>query len=436
MNPPVVLGRLVAGAYAADIEPLPAPPPSRPVSKQRRKIWELEDKHHCPVIGTCVKMEELQRLAQRFGFEADTSDEFGLHVEAVQRSMTRNEVAEALQRHLERRHATAIRSFDAAKTDGAVHTLWKARLAAGDVAGPMWAALSHRAASAETRQAVHADVHMLSHQVGAGHAADTRRLAHLERESQQLRSAVERERRERVIAETVFRERMRRLETELARRAGEAAEVPRLRQRLAELESGRIKMDQERRIAKLEIANQQLHAAARRGGEFEAETRKLRAETTALERERKLLAAERDALERLLLAPQRDAQSSCPGPCPAGGAPGASERCILCVGGRTSLLSHYRALAGRLGIRLVHHDGGQEEAMSRLPDMIDGADAVICPTDCVSHAAYYQLKRHCKHSGKPCLLFKGAGISSFAIALTRFSSETLGNDAPQAIAEE
>jgi hypothetical protein len=74
--------------------------------------------------------------------------------------------------------------------------------------------------------------------------------------------------------------------------------------------------------------------------------------------------------------------------------------------------------------------------MSRLPDMIDGADAVICPTDCVSHAAYYQLKRHCKQSGKPCLMFKGAGISSFAIALTRFSSETLGNDAPQAIAEE
>ena len=76
----------------------------------------------------------------------------------------------------------------------------------------------------------------------------------------------------------------------------------------------------------------------------------------------------------------------------------------------------------RLGIRLTHHDGGQEEALSRLPDMINGADAVLCPTDCVSHSAYYQLKNHCRRSGKPCLLFKGAGVSSFALALTRLSA--------------
>ena len=75
-----------------------------------------------------------------------------------------------------------------------------------------------------------------------------------------------------------------------------------------------------------------------------------------------------------------------------------------------------------LGIRLIHHDGGVEESLSRLPDMINGADAVICPTDCVSHSAYYQLKRHCKRSGKPCLLFKGSGISGFAAALARVSS--------------
>lgn len=95
---------------------------------------------------------------------------------------------------------------------------------------------------------------------------------------------------------------------------------------------------------------------------------------------------------------------------------------MLCVGGRSSLLAQYRALAERLGIRLIHHDGGLEEALSRLPDMISGADAVICPTDCVSHTAYYQLKRQCKRSGKPCLLFKGAGVSGFAVALARLPS--------------
>jgi hypothetical protein len=83
------------------------------------------------------------------------------------------------------------------------------------------------------------------------------------------------------------------------------------------------------------------------------------------------------------------------------------------------LLAKYRALAARLGIRLTHHDGGLEESLARLPDLISGADAVLCPTDCVSHSAYYQLKRQCKRSGKPCLLFKGASVSGFAVALTR-----------------
>ncbi|MDV6343999.1 DUF2325 domain-containing protein [Nitrosomonas sp. Is37] len=62
-----------------------------------------------------------------------------------------------------------------------------------------------------------------------------------------------------------------------------------------------------------------------------------------------------------------------------------------------------------------------QHALSRLPEMINSADAAICPTDCVSHAAYYQLKRLCKRHGKPCLLFKGKGIASFASALTHLS---------------
>jgi hypothetical protein len=78
-------------------------------------------------------------------------------------------------------------------------------------------------------------------------------------------------------------------------------------------------------------------------------------------------------------------------------------------------------LAEQMGIRLTHHDGGQQHALSRLPEMINSADAVICPTDCVSHAAYYQLKRLCKRHSKPCLLFKGKGVASFASALIRLS---------------
>jgi hypothetical protein len=137
MNPPSILGRLVADLYTSDAGPaatqlLAEPPrlaPAAPPAARRRKLWELEEKHHCPVIGTCIPLDELVRLARRFRFEASLKDEFALHAEAVQRSMVRNDVAEALHKHLERKYAVAIGRFDSAGTDDEVHALWKARLA-------------------------------------------------------------------------------------------------------------------------------------------------------------------------------------------------------------------------------------------------------------------------------------------------------------------
>jgi hypothetical protein len=50
----------------------------------------------------------------------------------------------------------------------------------------MWAVLTHKAASPETRKQVYGDVHMLSHQIGAGQAADLRRLQWLEKQHVEL----------------------------------------------------------------------------------------------------------------------------------------------------------------------------------------------------------------------------------------------------------
>jgi hypothetical protein len=89
------------------------------------------------------------RFARRFRFEGGLTDEFALHVEAVQWSMSRNEVAEALHKHLERKYEGAVKRFERAKTDADVRALWKEQLARGDVAGPLWAACTHKAASAD-----------------------------------------------------------------------------------------------------------------------------------------------------------------------------------------------------------------------------------------------------------------------------------------------
>lgn len=413
MTPPFAPKSRIAQALAEATAPLAGLPPATQDnpgrSAKRLRLWELREKYHCPVIGTCLTMDELVRFARRHAFEGDPREEFALHVEAVGWAGKRNPVSEDLHRHLDRKYAGHIARFERMHDDDAVRALWREHFAHGEVAGPMWAALTHKATGEETRHAVYAEVHMLSHQIGAGLAADARRLAFLGRQNDEL-----------AAAEAALRRRLAAQEAELAALRAAQTESADLRERLAAFESGTAMVDMGRRLVSLTATNAQLLTVAERGRTLEASLRESIGQAMALARERDQLAAERDALERLL--PAGDAEEApCDNRCDDCDNRVAGH-CVLCVGGRSSLVAQYRALAGRLGIRLIHHDGGQEESLSRLPDMINGADAVLCPTDCVSHAAYYSLKRHCKRTGKPCLLFKGAGVSGFAVALARLSA--------------
>lgn len=423
-TPPASLVQGVAESLA-QIKPslLMSQPPRLPAVRppcKRAKLWTLPAKYHCPVIGTCLSIGELVKFARQFAFGVSLRDEFSMHVETVSRVGTRNEVSETLHKHLDRKYQACLSRFEQRKTDAEVLTLWQAHYARGEVAEAMWATLTHKAVSDDTRHRVYADVHMLSHQVGAGQASDTRRLASLERDNAATKAIIERERREHLLTDASLRERVGLLEAERDALYAEAAEARDLRERLNAFESGAIMVDMAHRLMNLTIDNEQLRAVAERIVALEEALKAANDKSMRLARECSELVTARDALERLLLA--KDAgEEQCDGHCDSC-ANEAAGHCVLCVGGRTALLPQYRLLAERLGIRLIHHDGGKEEALSRLPDMINTADAVICPTDCVSHNAYYQLKRHCKRTGKPCVLFKGASISGFAVALTRLSS--------------
>lgn len=390
---------------------------------RRLKLWELEERLHCPVIGTCLDIEDLKKLARKEGFTGKRFDHYRLHVEAVSASCSRNSAAEIMHKLLEKKFARWVRIFDAAKTDEAVRKLWNEHLARGEVAGPMWAALTHKAASQETCSRIHGDVHMLSHQVGAGLAANTRRLSYLEGEVGRLQSelCLQDKRNSRELAERSAR--IRSLEEESRRKELALRELPSLKARAEALESGQVVVDMGRRLLLLEATNTKLDEALQKAQQQVRLQEHRLAENDRLKKQLAALAAERDVMERLLLADGPNAAED-NGPC-NGNCDHCEDRlkgrCVLCVGGRTTLLPQYRELAERLGVRLIHHDGGQEEAMSRLPELLAASDAVICPTDCVSHNAYYQLKRHCKAHGKPCVMARSSGIAGFAMALSRLA---------------
>lgn len=182
-----------------------------------------------------------------------------------------------------------------------------------------------------------------------------------------------------------------------------------LREKLSGLEAAGRVQRLEQDLARAHTERERLRVFQQRVIALEAEVGQLR---TALRQAE----GERDALERFYMDAETCSGCEGSGMCAFALLPGCR---LLCVGGRAGLQAQYRALARRLGAELVVHDGGREEAMNRLPDLLSQADAVLCPTDCVSHAAYNQVKRFCKQYNKPCVMLRASGLASFAEGLRR-----------------
>jgi hypothetical protein len=382
------------------------------------RLWELADKHCCPVVGTCLPIEEVRKLARKHDVIAAGASDFEAHVTVVGHCTARNPLSEAVQKALDKRHALWVGRFARARTADAAARLWKEALGRGEAAGALWGVLTCRAATPELHQAAYEDIHMRSHQVGAGVRADLKRTAALEAELREVRGQAERAAR-RAESELSHRDmHIRILQQSLEVANAQAALATELKRQLAEHASGRRLAEAEARLAEAGARAAQLEREGARARALQERVAALEAEKRRLARALTDAEDERAALERFIVdAPECTA-------CPDGPAckpPDFLGRRLLCVGGRISLQAHYRALVERAGGAIEFHDGGREEALSRLPDLLARADGVICPGDCVSHPAYYQLKRHCKRLNKPCVLLRNSGLASFAEGLKRLA---------------
>lgn len=408
------LQSLLRAEYANALVTIDLPRPGAQSAVRRARLWDLDEKLHCPIIGTCISIDELQRFARRFQFAGPFDDDFTVHVAAVNLARSRNPVSEALQRHLERKFHLAVERFGKLKSDAELLRHWIECCNRGEVAGPLWAVCTHRGVSAETRQRAYTDIHMLSHQVGAGQAADARRLTHLAAENAELKRSHTRE-----VA--VLRRQLAEATAGLAERDEAVEQAALYQKRLQCFESGQAYVEMGQRLLTLQASHEALLDSTRQVQELERQLKESREESRRLLAERDTAVAERGALEQLLNALDSPVCNTAGSDDCAGCSAALTTRCVLYVGGRASLLAQYRQLAERLGITLIHHDGGQEESLSRLPELIRGADAVVCPTDRISHNAYYHVKAHCKRVGKPCLFYRGGGVSGFAVAMARVS---------------
>lgn len=390
----------------------------------RIRLFDLDANFFCSVIGTCLATSELRKLMARHGAAPDASD-LDLHHDAVQLAAHNAGVAKSLQKALDHRHAPVIQR--AAKIHAApeLAEFWEEALRQGEIPGAYWAVLMHRKATAELRQRVFGDVHMLSHLVGAANRADIRRLVALERENAELRERLERQQ---VRSQELTEERdgaAAKLAQALIHSAANATAMPlspdepevaaRVRQEESERAASLIAVQTGRR----ERAEQAAVAAVAEADRLAQELAHLREHAIALGRE---LAAAEAQLKRNAgeAAPSAYLDSQLQG------------RCILYVGGRPSSMPAIRDLVQRHGGEFQRHGGRLEDRSGLLASAVSWADVVVFPVDCIDHESVDNLKRVCVRQQVRYVPLRSAGIGCFAAAFSSPPADEANVSAPAA----
>jgi hypothetical protein len=368
---------------------------------RRRRLWELGSHSHCPVIGVCVPLERVRQLAKKLLVLQGDEDDYTLHCSLVTAAARRNAVAEALQKDLEQRFALDLRQAAQIKCRESLMAWWRGRAAQGEnIAGALWATLTHARCDEWLEMRVLGQVHMLQHQVGAAQRVDMVRHRELATEHQALARDYA-EVQQRVTAWSLERA-----------REQQAWEQERMQQRAALIAL-------QTQLAQAQEQLQHWQAARPDLPEREALRERLAEQVErnqALQREVNRLASR---------APL--AADALPEPVVEVVAPAEpvklEHRVVLCVGGRGGSVPQYRQAVEGCGAQFLHHDGGSEHKPAQLEPQLAAADLVICQTGCISHDAYWRVKDHCKRHGKRCVFVETPSRSAFERALAQAAVE-------------
>jgi len=375
-----------------------AMPPT--TGSRRRRLWELGSHAHCPVVGVCVPLERVRVLAKKLLVLQGDEDDYTLHCSLVTAAARRNAVSEALQKDLEQRFALDVRNAAQAKCRESLMTWWRNRAAQGEIAGALWATLTHARCDEWLEMRVLGQVHMLQHQVGAAQRVDIARHRELAAEHQALaRDYAEVQQRVTGWSQERAREQQAWEQERMQFRAaliGLQTQLAQAQEQLAHWQAAR--PDLPEREALRERLAEQLER------------------NQALQREVNRLASRMPA--EVVEPPAPLVEEELPAE------PVKLEhRVVLCVGGRGGSVPQYRQAVEGCGAQFLHHDGGSEHKPAQLEPQLAAADLVICQTGCISHDAYWRVKDHCKRHGKRCVFVETPSRSAFERALAQAATE-------------
>ena len=370
------------------------PSNSEETTKSKRLwLWDFTDNVHCPLIGTCLTSNDLLTICKRLKLQVNPDcKDYDLHSYFVTRTTKDCREARAVHKLLEARHAGPVRRFKRLACNDEILELWNEMKNSGQIAGAFYAIMTLRNISLETRGVVFGEVHMLSHLMGASYREQSVKVACLKHRLEDVSSRKTKVQSSLQEALDERDKKISNLETQL-RKANSKAKPAKFVNIIRE-EHAR----SDKRNRAVEVARGKAKAAEAEKNQANKLVRKYR--TRIFELQKKIKALQKR--ETQILEPIKlDGHS------------------ILYVGGRPGQISNLEKTVDMFGAKFLHHDGGKEDAITRLDEVLPSVDCVVCPINCVSHDACLRAKAGCKKYGKTFVPLRSASQASLRQALLK-----------------
>lgn len=374
---------------------------------RKRRLWDLDDHAHCPVIGVCMPIHALRRLLRKCADVTLPDNDYELHCLVVGACKSRTSLAELIQKDLDKRFQLTLNAVARLKSPTELAAHWRQVRHGPDVAGHFWALLTHPRISDELTQDILGDIHMLQHQIGTAHRLDHAQMESLLHENAVLSRAL----------------------AGAQQRSQELVQHHALAQSRLEQEAMRLRAELITRQTELDRLQQELDELRAAAPDLPARLSLVRTNQAQQERiqslQRALNLAEKHPPKPSVVAQLEPAVAAVPTTptIPLAAPPSWQDRSVLCVGGRPHVIPIYRELIEQTGAQFMHHDGGLEDNPGRLDHTLAAADLVICQAGCISHDAYWRVKQHCKRSNKPCVFVETPSKHALEKALAQLLAE-------------
>ena len=378
----------------------------------RRRAWMIHSHFKCPVVGTCLSLEEQKRILKKTGNSIKNRSAHEIHGIFVHSLSDKNRLSTRIDAYLHRKFKHEISKFFDLDRPFFLDA-WKTHFQKGEIDGLLWVAATRTDLKEKDIDSIFGDIHMQMH-LNAGHNMKLR---------QRLSSQVEvnlklnEKLKESIQTRRTLKKENERLEREQAE----------LRTQYAFLEKVKLAIEKElsnlpenTRMLDLEAENQQLHdELANLTGEI---WNHQRGQETLQSKNNKLLSKleiQREMNDRLKketesIVTRVSALNRCDETCPS------FDLClkrILIVGGIDRMESLYRQLIEENGGIFEHYDGHMKGGKRALENRIRRADIVLCPVNINSHNACSVAKKLGKKYSKPVHMLAGSGLSTISQAL-------------------